>query len=485
MAPRKGRKPAKNETAAALLNALGFIGTLKAPPAGSPPQYDYVFLNQGYAIGFDGVVAAGHPIPGDITGYPHTRLFAEALDNTDKTFSLTRRDDGAFEVGSDKYTAIVPICPEQVIPTFPDNKQAPINDPVAFIAALKVAHGVSTDTGTVAIYSAIRITETTLMATNGQVIVEVRHNNNLPPVVIPRQFVTAIIKSEKTPEAIGINGADWSTMTVWFTDGSWLRTNLYKENPYTADILTMYTTVTEGLQGYDRQEIPAKLWATVKAVLPFADNNKIMLRPGIVRTHVEAHKGAALQLDKLNVAIDVSGKALLSLEDLATVYHVGEVDGAYVMTFAGGGVDTPLLRGILAGDAPEAVQEPDSAGGWGAQEPDSAPQDGGGWAMAAKLDPPPEDAPTRREAAPQGEWKGGPEAGLANDPEFLSQYHDAPVSDFIIEVEEAFIYEGPDNGIPLTWNETTQEGFKPSGWLNTVTEEDGGFVPQEGNNWTN
>ena len=479
MAPRRGRKPVKNETATALLNALAFIGNLKTPPAGSPEQYDYVFLNQGYAIGFDGVVAAGHPIPGDIAGYPHAKLLAEALDNTDKTFTMTRREDGAFEIGADKYTAVVPTMdPSKVIPTFPDNKQGPIADPTTFMAALKVVHGVSTDTGTVAVYSAIRITEPSLMATNGQVIIEVRHNNSLPPVVVPRQFVTAILKSEKTPEAIGINGADWSTLTVWFTDGAWLRTNLYKTNPYTDDILTMYNTVTEGLGAYERSEIPPKLWATVKAVLPFAEDTRIMLRPGIVRTHTEAHKGAALQLDKLNVTIDVNGKSLLALEDLATSYHVGEVDGAYVMGFAGGGVDNaPLMRGILAGDAPVVVEEPESAGGWGTLADAQAAAQSSGWAMSGEALTPPEEPPARREAAPQAEWAGGPAPDLANDPEFLSQYHDKPAETFMAPVEEAYVFTDKDNGIPLAFSQEVETGaFQASAWLNTVTEEDGGFT---------
>jgi hypothetical protein len=476
MAPRKGsgRKPAKNETALALINALNFIDNLKTPPAGSPPQYDYVFLNQGYAIGFDGVVAAGHPIPGDIAGYPHTKLFAEALENTDKTFTLTRRNTGEFEVGSDKYNAVIPVCPADVIPTFPDNKQGPISDPTTLMAALKVVHGIAVDTGTTAVYSAIRITEPTLMATNGQIMLEVRHNNNLPPVVIPRQFVTAILKSNKTPEFIGINGADWSTLTIWFTDGAWLRTNLYKTNPYTDEILNVYNTVTEGMQGYSREDIPPKLWATVKAVLPFAEDNKIMLRPGIVRTHTETHKGAALQLDKLNVAIDVNGKSLLALEELATAYSVGEIDGAYVMAFAGGGVDVPLLRGILAGDAPEVVQEPENAGGWGSLAEAQAAAEGGGWALAEVA--PPEEAPARREAAPQGEWVGGPAPNLANDPEFLSQYHDKPAETFMEPVEDAYVFADKDNGIPLAFSPEVETGaFQASAWLNTITEEDGGF----------
>lgn len=482
MAPRRGRKATKNETASALLNALGFISMLKSPPNGSPEQYDYVFLNQGNAVGYNGIIAAGHPIPGDIVGYPHTKLFAEALDNTDKTFTLTRRDDGAFEVGSDKYTAIVPVMdPSKVIATFPDRKQAQFNDPAMFLEAIKIAMSVTVETGTTAAYSAVRFNENTFIATNGTVMLEVRHGNSLPPVTVPRQFLAAIAKADKELDGVGLNG-DWTTLTVWFKDGSWLRTNLYDKDLFSEDMLAIFYQNAEYADGIVHDEIPVKLWATVRAVLPWAEENKVRLRTGIVQTHADTHTGAALKLDKLNIDVDINGALFLGLEDFATYFAVLDNAEPPMLTFRGGADKIPPVRGIMAAELPSADDSP-AQGGWGASAeqdsaPDSAGDASGGWGMAGNIAPPADDPPPRREAGPQQEWKGGPAEGLANDPEFLSQYHGEPEENFRVEPETAFVFSDQDNGIDLTgmnWNEAIQEGFKPSGWLNNLTDDDAGI----------
>lgn len=469
MAPRKGggRKPAKNESAAALIAALDFIsGSLKAPIAGSPEQYDYTFMNQGYAIGFNGVVAAGHPIPADIAGYPHTKLMAEALANTDKTFSMALEDD-KFVIGSNKYSAIVPTMnPSYVIPTMPDNKQATIDDPAAFKAALEAVHKIAVDTGTTALYSSIRFTDTSFMATNGQVLLEALHHSNVPPVTVPRQFATALLKTTKTLAGIGINGADWSTLTAWFSDGSWVRTNLFGHDVWSEDVFSTYYNKVN--TGGELKTVPPKMWASVKALLPFmSDDGTMLIRPGIIRTHEDRRLGAGLELAALDLTANVPGKALALLDGVAT--HIGAGDG--VVCFTG-----ENIRGILnAYPIADATEASDS--GWG--EPAAPAQEPQGWGITENVAPPPDEAPDPRTAGPQGEWKGGPAENLANDPEFLSQYHNQPAEVFQPEVEDAFIFDEPDLGINMEWGNTTQAEFKPSGWLNTLTDEDGGFTQQE------
>jgi hypothetical protein len=474
MAPaRKGRKPAKNETAAALITALGFISTLKAPASGSPEQYDYVFMNAGYAIGYNGIVAAGHPLPEGIVGYYHAKLLAEALDNTDKTFTMTRRDDGFLEIGSGKYSAIVPAYdPSQVIQTIPDNKMVAVADGTRLIEAFKVACEISTDTGTLALHGAIRMLDRSLLVTNGQVLMQVDTSNSLPPLAIPRQFLQAVIKSGKTPHYMGMNGVDYSTFTIWFEDGSWLRTNTFGPEVWNDTVIGKSMEYIEQVSECEPVAIPASMWAVSKALIPFTDaeHNRLMLRPGRISTTVTNGKCASLDVPELMFTADINGKQLALLEGIAINWCMtrGELLGFFSADPA------PRTRGVVV-QLPRLPEEAGDATGWGQtahNEPEAPASEPAatGWAVAATVEPPAEENPA---LAPEA-WGKGPSDDLRNDPEFMSQFTDRPVEDFY--VEQAYIFTDEDNGIPLDWNSAIQEGFKPSGWLDTLSDTDGGFT---------
>lgn len=477
MAPaRKGRKPAKNETAAAMINALGFINALKAPASGYPEQYDYVFMNAGYAIGFNGVVAAGHPLPEGIVGYYHTKLLAEALDNTDKTFTMTRRDDGFLEIGSGKYSAIVPAYDAaQVIQTMPDNKMVAVGNPDKMLEGFKLASDISADTGTIALHGAIKMVGNSLMATNGHILIEIDAGNPLPPVTVPRQFLQAVIKSGKKPHYMGINGVDHSTFTIWFEDQSWLRTNVFGDEVWTEKVTQTATAYINAVAEQEPVSIPASLWAASKALVPFTDPefNRLMLRPGRISTAVTNGKYASLDVPELMFNADINGKQLALLEGVAINWcQIGDD----TIGFYSGDPGT-RARGVIMQlrKLPEEAQ----ASGWGDaahNEPETPANEPApvGWGVAATVEPPAEENPA---LAPEA-WGKGPSDDLRNDPEFMSQYTDRPVEDFY--VEQAYIFTDEDNGLPLDWNTAIQEGFKPSGWLDNLTDQDGGFT--SGNN---
>jgi hypothetical protein len=464
--PGAGRKSAKNEAATALLAALKFGSVLKTATTTSMVQAHYVFMNTGTAIMFDGVVAAGHPIPADIAGYPHAKLLAEALDNTDKTFTLTVHDNGNFEIGSDKYSALVPALEySQVIPTFPDNQQVPIRSPDLFLAAMNNALKVTVETGDVVLYSSVRFTGGSIMGTNGAAMLETRVEDQLPEIIVPRQFVASVVKAAATLKPIGMGlSNDWTSFTVWFENGAWLRTNLYDNDTWPTDALDLFYQAINASRP-DMQPLDPKLWAAINAVLPFTDTDqRVIIRPGIVRTHPDRHHGAALEVKECTTTFDVDGKRFAALAEVAK-------NGSVL-----NGFEVPLMvvfgdncRGIVAGLQP--LPEPETStgptSGWGSgqpspQEPASKP--GGSWSIQGSVEPPPEGS-----AEKQTEWKGGPQPGNGYDPEFLSAALDQPESDF--RDDDNFILVNPgDTGIVLNNSQ-----FKPSTWVDNLTDEDGGF----------
>jgi hypothetical protein len=463
MAPRKGRAPAKNETAAGLINALKFVGVIKPPTSTSMPQHHHVWLNMGLAIAFDGVVAAGHPIEEGIAGYPHTKLLLEALENTDKNFVLTVRENGAFEIQSGKYQALVPsLNYDQVIPTQPDMNQAAFTDGEAFVKAMEAAGKIVSESGDIVLYSAVRLTgDGSVMATDGGTVVEAYHGNATPPgIILPKQFATALVKAGKAPVGMGMNH-DWTTFTVHYADGSWLRTAIYPADTWPAEVTNGFFDLI-GNHG-QQMEIPPKLWSTVATLLPFTDENKrVIFRPGLVRTHADPRIGAKLDVAELPVTIDVDGKRVLMFETLAKHYAIGSYAGGATMVFYG-----DRVRGVIAGITPQAEPEPTQqpqGGGWGNDASMITTASGDGWAMAApaeRFDDPADKA--------KG-WNGIPAGGLANDPEYESERQGIPMDEVPGPVEDAVIFSDTDLGIDIILTQELNGSFDSQKWLNSLRD---------------
>lgn len=456
--PGAGRKPAKNEVAAGLINALKFCGVIKAPTTTSMVQQHHVFLNAGYAISFDGIVSAGHPIDKDIQGYPHAKLLLEALENTDKTFSWVRHENGTFEIKSDKYNALVPALPyNMVIPTNPALNQGPFGNAEQFVKALDAVGKVAVEAGDIALHSAVRLTSNTAMATDGATIVEALHGNNVPPVILPKQFVTALVKTGKFPVGMGVS-ADWKSFTVWFEDGSWLRTNTYDSEVWPVEINDTYHAYLNS--GGEWFEPHVKLWLAIKSVLPFADDDRrVIVRPGLVRTHVDRNIGAAIEVAEVAFSLDIDGKRLLAVESLAKMLSVK--NSGDVLLFTGDNV-RGVIAGLLPLPEPEAVPDEPTQGGWGVPT-SGEPVSAGGWAiMGAPAEKPAPEAAPAPVSDGWAERAGIPPEGLQGDMEFMGVH--PPGVTFEPE-DDAPSFSVTDDGVDLG-------AFNSAAWLETLKDEE-------------
>lgn len=477
--PGAGRKPAKSEQAAGLINALTFLSCIKAPTPTSMPYNSHTWLNEGMAVAYDGIVAAGHPIDGGIGGYPHTKLLIEALENTGKQFDLTVNSTGQFEITSDKYTAVVPsLAYDQVIPTVPDANvfQLTEDQGKAFVSALVATAKVVSDTAENVLHASVRLEGQTVLATDGATIIEAFHGLNMPQgVVLPKQFVTSLNKTGKSPVGIGL-GVTWETFTVWFQDGSWLRTNAYPGSTWPDQIMGSYYELLNN-RG-DFAPTPPELWKAVNAVLPFtSDNNRVIFRPGLVRTHPDRRQGAALEIAAISFELDINGKRLAVLEGLAENFAIGSFSGGSTFVFQG-----TLARGVVAGLAPLAEPEPPrqepQSGGWttpAQQQPASGGQNAG-WSQPTMIAPPPENEPEPEAPASDG-W--GARMGIPNgtgpgDPEFDAGYNggSAPTTETQSSGDWGEVSgngwgtddDDSQNDDGDGWN-NQNEGFSIGGWL--------------------
>jgi hypothetical protein len=103
----------------------------------------------------------------------------------------------------------------------PDAGVAPCSP--AFIAALQTVGVLVTDNAQLALHCCIKVSPGVVTATNGHVLLEADHGLDMPTVCVPKVFATVLAKIGKAPVSVG---ASDSSLTVWFDDGSWLRTQL-------------------------------------------------------------------------------------------------------------------------------------------------------------------------------------------------------------------------------------------------------------------
>lgn len=292
--PRK-KKAEANGATAKLIEAFEFVSPAykekKADGSGANPhlfqQYCRIVNHQ--VIAFDGVIALGHPIDEDIAICPHLGKLLAAVKKAGTTLSLTELDSGRLSMKGDNLRVIIPCIDGTSIPAvMPDPPCGTMTDEViAGCAAVDplIKEG---DANIRWIETAALLRANTIFATNGHVAFEYWHGIDLPPgLSIPKATVSALAKTKKKLTRFGFSP---SSVTFYFEDGAWLRSQLFNEEFPDIDRLMNAAFGQRGPD--DLREPPATLFEACAAVAPFADTSAIYLGPGIVKSHPVDGAGA-------------------------------------------------------------------------------------------------------------------------------------------------------------------------------------------------
>lgn len=323
----------KNESAAQpLIDALAFVGIAQSD-IGAVEQTHCRF---GYKAltAFDGVLAAGIPVETELLCCPHTGRLQKALERCDGVFSLAENANGSLTVSSGKFKAHIPLVrPDELMFVNPDEPIAPITDEVK--TALLIASELAKEGAQRVIEASVLLRYGSAIGTNGHVVIEAWHGCDLPTVVLPKSFITALKKVNKPLAQFGFGN---SSVTFWFEDGSWLRSQLYNEPwPKTLDeVLACPVPLTP---------LPEGFYDAVETVSPFTDDNYIRFVAGAVQTHSTADAGATVDLKGAPDGFNANKAYLKLAQPYAAVVAFAKARGDIpAMYFAGGNV-----RGVIAG----------------------------------------------------------------------------------------------------------------------------------------
>ena len=313
MAPRK--QPKELSETEKLVKAIEFIAVAQKDPDKNKDlgltYQAHMSLQRGSAVAFDGVLAAGTAIDlGDVVAAPQTFKLLAALKRCKAQYSVTQLESGAgLVIRSGQFRATVDAMPLQDLATYsvyPDNPFVAVDDRLK--VGFNMLNPLLVENTQFVVTSTLLLQNGTMKATDRALLVEYWHGLQLPAsVVVPKAAVTAVAKCSKSLVALGGSS---NSITFWFADNSWIKTQLHTEPwPNTDGIFNFAPVITE---------LPKKLKEAVEAVAPFSPDGSVFLNKDEVASHLDNATGATHDCKGLEGGFIFNIKRLTDVLSFAT-----------------------------------------------------------------------------------------------------------------------------------------------------------------------
>lgn len=291
-------KPQKSK----LLQALQFLSVCQADKGANDAQM-FCSIQQKGAVAFDGVIAAGIAIDEDLDACPHTQEMILALSRCGESFQIVQLSPETLKISSGSFQAFVPCCQrERLTAVNPEAGIIPVS--AGLSAAIQIVAPLASEKANILEAVSIQLNVNSVIATNRKMVMEAWHGSNLPfgSFLLPKAAATALGKIKKEIVSIGIKpnlaalfpaGKDenlHNTLTFWFDDGSWMRTQLHK-GKWREDASKLLR-----LPSKTARPIKAEFFETVAKVLPFSDDGKLYCKESSIASHWQSYEGAGYSL---------------------------------------------------------------------------------------------------------------------------------------------------------------------------------------------
>lgn len=325
--PKKRTAEAVSEPSS-LLTALRFCGLVTRDIG--PINETHIHLGANWATASNGIVSCGHPIAEDIFACPQSKLVIEALSKCSEQISFTQIDASKLSIKSGKFKAVVPcIDPTLLAVALPDPPITVIDD--RFKEGLSIV-GILPNENAQSVYLAsILMNGQSLISTTGKVILEYWHGINLPPgISLPKALVEPVTKTSKKLTQFGFSQ---SSVTFYFEDSSWIKSQLYRET--WPDISALLDRPSNAWP------VPGDFFAGVEALAGFTESGFVYFDQGCLRSHENAAQGACYEIVGLPKGLAFPAKQLAMIRPFAQSIDFLAKD---MLMFFG-----PSVRGAIAG----------------------------------------------------------------------------------------------------------------------------------------
>jgi hypothetical protein len=346
-------KPKKSKPVASkLLQAMQFLSVCQ-DSKGNDAQ-THCSLQDHNAIAFDGVIAAGIRIDEDLNACPQTEKMVMALTRCGANFAITQLSPEMLQVRSDEFEAYIPCVKRERLPAV--NPYAPslrVSD--SLIQAITAVAPLTSEKGDALEAASIQICSNSVLATDRSMVMEVWHGLNLPVegFLLPKVAAVALGKIKKSLVGIGFKPTleclfgkevEYASLTFWFEDQSWFRTNLFK-GKWREDAVKLLK-----LPSANVKPIPATFFETVAKVAPFSQDGKMYCEPTRVNSHSGDQMGAGMSLP---VEHGPSNKVYKTKNLMLVGKHCNTMDesqGSNFTMFYGGNVRCAVWHDELIGE---------------------------------------------------------------------------------------------------------------------------------------
>lgn len=339
----RGRPPKVNTQAEQLTTALEFVSVACGQ---HEFWHEHVRFGSGYVVGFNGQLAAGHPIVEELSCCPHIDKLKTAIAKCGKSLAITQTPGGKLSIKGDKLNALVPCLPEEEIPsTGPDEQVCVISD--IFKEAFKVCGSLASEAATDVLAASLLLEANVCTGTNRHALIQFWHGVNLPPnMVLPKAFAQAIAKQSKPIVGFGFrwySEGDYSKVgrvTFHFEGGAWISSVCYADN------WPNFSNAIGDGQAVSPIEPPAGLFEGMEVVAGFNENGCVTFADGKVQSHRSELEGAQYDVPGLQSGSQFDAKLFLKVAPhIKTLDYTTYSEKAL---FFGGEPANPI-RGAIAG----------------------------------------------------------------------------------------------------------------------------------------
>jgi hypothetical protein len=279
------RKKSVSKTSEGLIAALSFISVAQKKEDDIPYK-THCILHNNQALAYDGVLTAGCKIEESLEICPQTYKLIAALERTTKDVSITELE-GRLSIKSGSFSCFVPCWHEGMPSLAPDPALCGISDVLKIGFDMISAFTVNDEKKRI-VECSILLRANSMIATDTAVMLEFWHGLNLPTIVLPKAFVTAILNTNKSLKAFGYSG---NSCTFWFEDDSWIKTQLYDESWPDVDVILNKPCKPEPL--------PKGFYEALKNIEPFSngkDTEKaVYFYEGALQSHRDKAEGATCE----------------------------------------------------------------------------------------------------------------------------------------------------------------------------------------------
>lgn len=285
------RRKVNTSTAKSLLNALNFISVAQTEKE-SPNAYEnHCVLSDGYATAYNGIITAGCKIEEAFSICPHTYKLIHALEHCQKDISITELA-GRLSVKSGAFSAFVP-CWEGDRPLVtPDAPCGQISD--ALKVGFETIGYLAVENGKTVAQASILLRNGSMVATDRFLIMEYWHGLSMPKIVLPKLFISAIVSIPKKLVQFGFSD---NSVTFYFEDSSWVKTQLFEEEwPDVDPILNIASK---------QEPLPADFYTALSTIASFSSGKKgeqkVYFMDGKMQTHRDEKEGASYEVEGLKM----------------------------------------------------------------------------------------------------------------------------------------------------------------------------------------